>query len=105
MTKATRQELIKVATRYIWWEKPNEAVRRPLRVIAQAMNIGDFDDVQRMLAILGEDSFREALTHAEPGWFNERSWHYWFYRLGLVAPGSRVPAMPKRIFNYPEPQA
>lgn len=99
MTPAARQELLQDATRYIWWEKPDEAIRRPIRVIAQVMNIGDFDDVQRMLAILGEGSFRDALTHAEPGWFNERSWHYWCYRLGLTAPGSRVPAMPKRTFE------
>ena len=96
MTKESRAQLLEDATRYIWWEKPDDALRRPLRVVAQVMNLGDFEDVQRLLAVLGEKAFREALTKAEPGWFNERSWSYWCYRLGLTAPGEPLPPMPAR---------
>jgi len=32
------------AAKYIWWKTPEEAVARPERVIAQVMNIGDYDD-------------------------------------------------------------
>jgi hypothetical protein len=34
---------------------------------------------------------------AEAGWFNDRSWHYWNYRLGLAAV-DRVPPLPVRRF-------
>jgi hypothetical protein len=88
--------LIPYAARYIWWEAPEQAVRRPLRVIAQVMDLGDFEDANQLLAEVGRLAFREALGQAGPGWFNARSWHYWHYRLGLAEPGARVPPMPRR---------
>lgn len=87
------------AARYIWWETPDEAMLRPARVIAQVMNIGDLDDVQKLLSSMGAGSFREVLRNAEPGWFNERSWHYWHYALGVCRPNETVPPLPARRFN------
>ena len=92
-------ELLRCARRYIWWEAAEEAVRRPERVIAQVMNLGDYDDVQRLVAAVGAEAFREALEGGEPGWFNERSWRYWCYRLGVVPPGAEVPPMPRRTYG------
>jgi hypothetical protein len=99
MIRAVRAELLRNAARYIWWEEPGKAIRRPLRVVAQVMDIGDYDDVQRMLAVLGTDPSREALRAAEPGWFSERSWGYWCYRLGIARPGEAPPPMPRRSFT------
>lgn len=99
MTLSAQPELLQDARRYIWWETPEEALRRPLRVIAQVMNIGDYDDVQRLIAAVGTGPFREAIQGAEPGWFSERSWTYWCYRLGLTAPGETVPGMPRRTYE------
>jgi len=96
MTQDSRKELLQNAARYLWWEKPGDATRRPLRIVAQVMNMGDFEDVQRLLAVLGAKVFREALAKAEPGWFNDRSWSYWSYRLGLTAAGEPLPPMPER---------
>ncbi len=98
MTQAARTELLHDATRYIWWEKPEKAIRRPARVVAQVMNIGDYDDVQRLISVVGMDTLKEAILNAEPGWFSERSWTYWCYRLGITEPGDAVPAMPQRVF-------
>ncbi len=67
----------------------------PERVIAQVMNIGDFDDVQAMAEQVGDACLCEVLTQAEVGQFNARSWHYWHYRLGLAKQGE-VPALPER---------
>lgn len=61
------------------------------------MNIGDYDDVQALLAAVGEAAFKQAIAQAEAGQFNERSWAYWHYRLGLAQPG-QVPPMPGRHF-------
>ena len=86
------------AGKYIWWKTPDEAVSAPGRVIAQVMNIGDYSDVQRLASQVGDEVLREVLTHAEAGQFNERSWAYWHYRLGLSSL-DRVPALPKRRFE------
>ena len=69
----------------------------PQRVAAQVMNIGDWDDVLQLIDATGESYLREVVQHAEAGQLNERSWHYWHYRLGLAAYGVRpVPPMPVR---------
>lgn len=85
------------ASKYIWWKTPEEAVAMPARVIAQVMNIGDYADVQALAAQVGDEVLRNILLQAEAGQFNERSWTYWHYRLGLSDIG-HVPALPVRRF-------
>jgi len=92
------QELLKpFASKYIWWKTPEEAVAIPGRVIAQVMNIGDYADVQALVAQVGDAVLRDVLAHAEAGQFNERSWAYWHYRLGLSSV-DHVPPLPARKF-------
>lgn len=86
------------AARYIWWKAPEEATHYPDRVIAQVMKIGDFDDVLELVASAGEERLREVVRHAEAGQFDERSWAYWHYRLGL-AELEQVPALPTRRYQ------
>lgn len=83
------------AAKYIWWKTPDEASAMPERVIAQVMDIGDYDDVQALAESVGEDVLRDVLTHAEIGQFSGRSWAYWHIRLGLSS-YSNIPAMPAR---------
>ncbi len=90
--------LMPYARKYIWWKTPEEAVVMPARVIAQVMNLGDFDDVQDLAEQVGNEVLREVLTHADPGQFNERSWTYWHYRLDLCELG-QVPPLPVRVFS------
>ena len=85
------------AQKYIWWLSPDLAAATPARVVAQVMNIGDFDDVTKLATQLGDDALRTVLTNAEAGQFNARSWTYWHYRLDLCAPLA-VPPMPVRRF-------
>lgn len=86
------------ARKYLWWKTPGEAVTMPERVIAQVMNLGDWDDVQALAVLVGDEVLREVVRHAQAGQFNERSWAYWHYRLDL-APLNQVPPMPKRSFQ------
>jgi hypothetical protein len=86
-----------LAAKYIWWKTPDEALATPERVIAQVMNIGDYDDVVRMVSGLGDDVLRDVLKHAEAGQFNARSWAYWHYRLE-IATHDNLPALPARKF-------
>lgn len=89
------ETLKRLAAKYIWWKEPEAAIRQPERVVAQVMDIGDYDDVQTLAAQAGDDYLREILAHAEIGQFSGRSWFYWHYRLGLAAPG-QVPAQPRK---------
>lgn len=83
------------ARKYLWWKTPEQAVRQPLRVVAQVMDLGDYADVQQLINEVGEDPFKQAIAHADAGHFNARSWAYWHYRLGLAKPG-HLPPLPRR---------
>lgn len=85
------------ARKYLWWLAPEEALARPERIIAQVMNLGDYADVQALAALVGDEVLRDVLRQASAGQFNERSWAYWHYRLGLAEP-DQVPPLPKRAF-------
>lgn len=86
-----------LAAKYIWWQKPEEAARRPDRVMAQVMDLGTFADVRMLEKTAGDKALAEVIRQAEPGWFSPRSWHFWHHRLGLVTAGL-VPPMPSRRF-------
>jgi len=98
MKPRERKLLKELAAKYIWWKTPEEALRTPHRIAAQVMDIGDYDDVQRLADTMGDAYLRRVIAHVEPGQLNERSWNYWHHRLGLTKRG-RVPAMPKRKFG------
>lgn len=86
----------RLAPAYIWWKKPEEALRYPYRLIAQIMDMGTFEDVQALVAELGTDRLASVVRQAEIGWFRPQSWSYWNYRLGLVDVTDNPPPMPKR---------
>lgn len=95
MNQTNIRVLRRLASKYIWWKTPDDALDMPERIIAQVMNIGDYADVQILANQVGDNMLRDVLTHAEIGQFNERSWAYWHYRLGL-AQVDNVPPMPSR---------
>ncbi len=97
MGQSDQEALKRLAGKYIWWKTPEEAVTMPERVVAQVMNIGDYDDVQVLAHQVGDEYLRDVLGHAQIGQFSERSWVYWHYRLGLAGPG-QVPPLPARRF-------
>jgi len=97
MIQISPESLKPFASKYIWWKTPDEAVGMPERVIAQVMDIGDYSDVQALVGLVGDDTLRDVLTHAQAGQFNARSWAYWHYRLGL-SDVDHVPALPARSF-------
>ena len=90
-------EMEVLASKYVWWKTPAEAVSLPDRVIAQVMNIGDYDDVQSLAKHVGDEVLRGVLVRAEGGQFSERSWTYWHYRLGM-ADVDQIPEPPARRF-------
>ena len=55
------------ASKYIWWKTPEDAVSMPERVVAQVMNIGDFDDMQALAREAGDEFLRHVIRHAQAG--------------------------------------
>ncbi|MEB0140998.1 MULTISPECIES: hypothetical protein [unclassified Undibacterium] len=97
MSALNKQTLQALASKYIWWKSASEAASMPERLIAQVMNIGDYADVELLTAQIDQTVLRDVLLHAQAGQFNERSWAYWHYRLGICEQG-QVPALPVRKF-------
>ena len=99
MTSQQLDQIRHLASRYIWWQSPEEVMSQPDRLIAQSMNLGDYADVQYMVNAIGTGPLLKALSSAQAGQFNPRSWHYWHYRLGLRSSKESLPALPKRTFQ------
>lgn len=97
-TTAELDVLRPLAAHLIWWQPVEQALHRPERVIAQVMDIGDFDSVLKMRRRLGDARLALVLQRAEAGWFSPRSWTYWHRKLG-VTPTGPVPPLPQRRFN------
>jgi hypothetical protein len=93
MTAEQTALLRQMAERYIWWKSAQKSIESPHRIAAQVMNIRDYDDAQKLASTLGDEFLRS--LNAEIGEFNERSWHYWHFRLGL-AKLCAVPDLPAR---------
>ncbi|MBQ3170941.1 MAG: hypothetical protein IJB53_03365 [Mailhella sp.] len=89
---------LKPLARYIWWQTPEEALKRPDLLIAQVMNIGIYADICKMIAIVGNEPLITVLHNAEAGQFDQMSWDYWHYRLTDVEVG-KVPPLPQRRFH------
>ncbi len=84
-----------LVAKYLWWKEPVDGAKSPERVALQVMDIGDYEDVQRLVRLAGNAVLRHALQSSEAGQLSPRSWTYWNYRLGLVEAGN-VPALPTR---------
>ena len=88
-----------LARRYVWWLPPDRALALPQRVIAQVLDLGTMADCAALEAHFGRPAMRRVLQRAEPGWFRERSWGFWHYRLGLTQWGDEPPPLPTRSFD------
>ena len=85
-------DLENVARKLLWWKEPAEALRDPVRFVAQVMALGTWSDVQTVDAVLGRDSFRRVLDDPPAGVLDEASWYYWHNALGMQP----IPPLPKR---------
>ena len=90
--------IARLGKKYLWWKKPREVEAELDRLIARIMQLGDYEDVQRIANALGDAPLKSVLQRAEPGQFDERSWAYWNYRLGLAAP-EELPPLPARTLE------
>jgi hypothetical protein len=98
MGKNKREVLRYFARKYIWWKTPEESLASSRRILAQVMNLGDWEDVTLMIQEMGMEALGHVLRHAESGEFTPRSWNYWHLILGL-AEMDHVPPLPQRRFS------
>ena len=88
----TAERLTDLAERLIWWQRTEQSLHRPERLIAQAMAIGTSDDADAIEAIFGIEVMRQILAAAPAGVFDPRKWDYWHLRFGY----RRTPPLPTR---------
>lgn len=74
-----------------WWD----IAPAPERILAQVMYLGELQDVVEMEALFSQEELKLVLKSMEPGWMDERSRHFWHYRL---FPGEELPPRPQRSF-------
>ena len=95
-TRDLAKELIaELGRKYIWWAPIGDEPHSEERIIAQAMNVGTFDDIRRLEATLGSALLAEVMLRAAPGWFSDRSWEFWRGRLSFAL-GKTMPEEPPR---------
>jgi hypothetical protein len=87
------EDLLRVASRVIWFEPPERALADPIRFLAYVMTYATVDEIDVVCRYVDMmDDLREALEHAPPGIMDERSWAYW----NVMVDRYPVPPMPRR---------
>jgi DNA-binding transcriptional ArsR family regulator len=91
------EETQEVASRIIWFEAPERALREPIRFMAYAMTYARHEDMRVLRRHVSDDDIREALDKAPPGIIDPRSWAYWNSKMGRYP----APPLPQRKFTDP----
>ena len=87
-------DLVVVARRCVWFSSPEQALARPVHLIAHVLTYGTHEDVQVLRRHVSDDTLAAALDQAPPGVFDGRSWAYWHLKLN----GRRhPPPLPERL--------
>ena len=79
----SRERLIEIARRLVWWQPPERTLGRPADFITRVMASGSLDEVRDIERAFGRRRLRDALRTASSGVFDVRSWNYWLLVLGM----------------------
>lgn len=95
MISAESPDLLKLAAKYVWWNPPDQVVKNQIdRLVANVMELGTWEDSNRLLAAVGSERFVSVLRSPPPGVISARSLAFWHCRLGLAGdppkPGVRT---------------
>jgi hypothetical protein len=97
---ASDQKLVaELGRKYVWWAPIGDQPHASDRIIAQAMNIGTYEDIRRLETTLGSARLADVMIHAAPGWFSPRSWSFWRGRLSLETTTAIPSEPPRRSFH------
>jgi hypothetical protein len=96
---AATRYIAELGRKYLWWDPVGAEPHSENRIIAQAMNLGTFDDIVVLEQTVGKSRLVEVMLRAEPGWFSDRSWEFWRGRLSLAAGVALPEEAPRRSFH------
>ncbi|GJL56114.1 MAG: hypothetical protein NPIRA02_32460 [Nitrospirales bacterium] len=85
-------ELVQVAERIMWFDRPQNALANPILFLNYAMRYAMPEDMNVIRRYVSDDDLREALVNAHPGIIDGRSWAYWHLKLDMYPP----PKLPER---------
>lgn len=80
------------AKRYIWWGDLHWALNHPRILLANVMNFGGWEDVQKLRTLVSDETLAQVLREAPVGIFTNRSWVYWHRKFGI----DPIPHRPRR---------
>lgn len=80
---ANEEQMKQIAKELFWWQAPEVSLANPRRFLMQVMTLGTWQEVQLVKNSFGWDAFKDALTNAQAGVFDRRSWAYWRAFFGL----------------------
>lgn len=93
---AQSPDLLRVARRCVWFQKPEETLAEATSFIAHVLTYGTHDDATVLRCHYSEEALTYALINAPPGIIDARSWAYWNLILRDLSP---PPPMPTRTFD------
>lgn len=86
--------LKQLAQHYVWWNTPEWAIEHADILIANVMNLGNWDDIQALRKEVGDEVLKMVLRQPPVGHFTYRSWDYWHIKLDITP----IPPLPTRKF-------
>jgi hypothetical protein len=95
---ASSEFIASLGGKYMWWPAVSAAGHKNERIIAQVMDIGSYEDILRLEAVLGRERLADVMRHAAPGWISARSWDFWRGRLRAQADLELPERPPRRTF-------
>jgi hypothetical protein len=98
-SEGSKELIASLGAKYMWWPAASPAGHSEERIIAQVMDIGSYEDILRIEAVLGRERLADVMRHAQPGWISARSWNFWRGRLRAQA-GLELPERPPRRTFY-----
>ena len=85
--------------KYMWWQPVGDAAFTQDRIIAQAMDLGTYEDILLLEKVLGAPRLLEVMVGAQPGWLSARSREFWRGRLSHATGAALPDRAPRRSFD------
>jgi hypothetical protein len=86
-------DLISIAPRVVWFEKPVVALGDTARFLAYLLTYGTLEDIAVVRKYVSDKEFTQALDEAPAGIMDARSWAYW----NVLAGRYPTPPIPERV--------